>query len=352
MGRIRLMSIATRVLMESLDSAPAGAVREWTMSENDRYETFGALPTGYDFLNAKPSDLDLYGIPPKPAQPQLLTFWHKLVSPPFRKIDPASSLSGVIFQTRPPNNLESSLNWSGTVVSPPRPKQMVLAVAGWTVPRVSHPTPPPLFIEEDAPKTLVWVGLNGHNARLPRVSLPQIGTLHEPDAEPKDQHYAWTYWWYHSDRPKPVSRITGLKIDPGHEILAGLWVTISGDVAFFIKNQTTGDYCSLLQRPPSGDLEPLGLSAEWVVERPTKPETGKLYPLADYGSVNFKYCMALAADRPLGPTRLMTLADNGRMIKMREAFADPYRTAYVSRATRRHDLDGSIGVKCTFHAPT
>jgi hypothetical protein len=49
---------------------------------------------------------------------------------------------------------------------------------------------------------------------------------------------------------------------------------------------------------------------------------------------------------------LMTFADNGHMIKMREAFAAPYRTAYVSRADRRHDKDGSIGLTCTFHQPT
>ena len=48
----------------------------------------------------------------------------------------------------------------------------------------------------------------------------------------------------------------------------------------------------------------------------------------------------------------MTLADNALMIDMREAFANPHRTAYVSRATLREDPDGSIGVTCTFHEPT
>ena len=322
------------------------------MSEIDRYETFEAVPERYNFLDAKASDLDRYGIPQKPGEPQLLEFWKKLVSPPFRILKPQFNMFGVFFQTRPPNNLESSLNWSGTVVSPPRPKRIILATAGWTMPVVTHSAPPPLFIEEDAPKTLVWVGLDGHNGKLPKISLPQIGTFHTPDGPPENQHFAWSCWWYNSEKPQPVSRITNLKICPGQEILAGLFVTVSGDVVFFIKNQSTGDYCPFLQRPPSGNLEPLGSSAEWVVERPTEPNTHKLYPLADYGSVDFKYCMALAADRPLGPTRLMTLADNGRMIKMREAFADPYRTVYVSRAERRRELNGSIGVRCTFHRPT
>lgn len=319
------------------------------MSEN--YEIFEAIPEGYNLLDATPSELDLYGLPPKPGEPQLLEFWNRLISPPFRIIKPELSMFGTTVQTRPPHNLVSSLNWSGTVVSAPRPKRIILAVAGWVVPKVDHPTPPPLFIEEDAPKTLVWVGLDGHNARLPRVSLPQIGTFHTPDGPPENQHFAWSLWWYHAEKPQTISRITNLKIRPGEEIMAGLFVLISGDVVFFIKNQSTGEYCSFCQRPPSGDLELLGSSAEWVVERPTEPTSLKLYPLADYGQVDFKYCMALAAAGPLGPGRLMTLADNGRMIKMQEAFANPYRTSYVSRPKRRQDPNGSIGITCTFHPP-
>ncbi len=59
------------------------------------------------------------------------------------------------------------------------------------------------------------------------------------------------------------------------------------------------------------------------------------FPTTD--TVDFKYCFARAADGPLGPGRLMTLADNALMIQMREAFADPYRTVIVSRATTRHE---------------
>jgi hypothetical protein len=199
------------------------------------------------------------------------------------------------------------------------------------------------------------VGLDGHNGRLPKISCPQIGTFHTPDAPPDRQHFAWLYWWHHVPKPQTppeISRIRNLPIYPGQEIMAGLWVMISGDVSFFIKNQSTGEYrCKLAKRQELPDIEPLGSSAEWIVERPTEPTDDKLYPLADYGSVDFKYCLARAADKPHGPQRLMTLADNGRIIKMREAFADPYRTVYVSRAEQRHDKDGSVGVTCTFHKP-
>jgi Peptidase A4 family len=323
------------------------------MSKHNCYETYQAVPSGYNLLAAPQRELDLYGIPPRPdsaADEQFFRFWKKLVSPPFHKKDPGLHIFDNTFQTQPPNNLESSLNWSGAVVYPPRPKRITLAVAGWTVPKVSHPSTPALFTEADAPKTLVWVGLDGHNGRLPRISCPQIGTFHTPDGS-KDQHYAWSSWWYHSSKPQSISRIDNLQIRPGQQILAGLWVMITGDVSFFIKNQSTGDFCSFCKRPPPSDIEPLGSSAEWIVERPAEPKTNKLYPLADYRSVDFRYCVARAADKPLGPGPLLTLADNGRMIKMREAFADPYRTVYVSRAKERRDRDGSIGVTCTFHEP-
>jgi len=116
------------------------------------------------------------------------------------------------------------LNWSGTLVSPPQPKRITLAVAGWIVPEVSHPSPPALFTAEDAPKTLIWVGIDGHNGRLPKISLPQIGTFHTPDeTTPKERHFAWLLWWHHSDKPQEIRRIWNLEIYPGQEIMAGLW---------------------------------------------------------------------------------------------------------------------------------
>jgi len=346
-------------------TAPAGAAWERVMSENDCYETYEEVPAGYDLFNARPEELDRYGIPQRPdavAEPSLFKFWTKLVSPPFlakrptfSSIDPdpdaRTEPTERMVEPSRGGTLESSLNWSGAVVSAPWPKRIVLAVAGWTAPMVGRPSADALFTEANIPKSLVWVGLDGHNGRLPKISLPQIGTGHWPDGQPP--HFAFWGWWRHSSKNR-VKRIDDFDVRAGHEVLAGLAVLISEDVLFFIKNQRTGEFRSFLaKRQPLRDIEPLGSSVEWVVERPTAPISHKFYPLAAYcPSVDFKYCMALAADRPLAPGRLMTLADNGRMIKMREAFANPYRTVHVSRAKRRHDPDGSIGVTCSFHEPT
>jgi hypothetical protein len=254
--------------------------------------------------------------------------------------------------------IQSSLNWSGAIISPQWPKRFILATAGWKAPTVRQASMPPLYTHPGDSKVLVWVGLDGHNGRLPRISLPQIGTAHFSDGT----HFAWWDWW--SNPPKKpipnlpskhaITKIEDFEVLPEHEILAGLTVLISQDVLFFIKNQHTGQFRSFLAKQPSGTLQ-LGSSAEWVVERPTEPNSSDFHALADYGTVNFKHCMAVAADGPVTPARrLMTFADNGRMMKMREIFQpspDRCCVTYVSRAKRRRDKDGSIGVSCTFHDP-
>jgi hypothetical protein len=338
------------------------------MSDINRYDTYEPVPTGYDLINAVQERLDYYGIPQRPdagAQPALYAFWTKLVSAPFSSRRPtfSSSVAPPLIELRTltrhinqetatilpqRGNLESSLNWSGAIMSPPTSKRVTFAVGAWSAPVVTQPSAPALFTHANDPRTLIWVGIDGHNGRLPRASLPQIGTAHTPGAA----SFAWWYWWGH-DSHDAVVKIDDFAVNSSDEILAGLTVLASGDVRYFIKNQNTGEFRTFLGRHlPLGNIEPLGSSVEWVVERPTDPSSRKLHPLAAYGSVNFKYCLALAADRPDAPARLMTLAQNGRMIKMREAFAGPYRTVYVSRAKRRRDSDGSIGVTCTFHEPT
>ncbi len=327
------------------------------------------VPDGYDLLNAPPGKLDDFGVPHKPdaiSEPGLFEFWTRLVSPPFfakrptfRRIN-SPSVAGPI---------ESMLNWSGALVSTPWPKQIVFAAGGWNVPQVSPPSVAALGTPSNDPRSLLWVGLDGRNGALPNISLPQIGTGHWPNNQP--QHFAWWEWWRNTppkepanmkepdmkepdkagDPGKEITVIDNFAIQVGDEILAGLAVQVSGDVLNFIKNQRTGQFRSFLAIQPTGKIEPLGSSVEWVMERPTDPVTGKLYQLPAYSPVDFKYCLARAADGAVGPGREMTLADNALMIQMRELFADPYRTVTVSTPELRKDPGGSVGVTCTYQSP-
>jgi Peptidase A4 family len=233
------------------------------MLENTQYSTYDVVPAGYDLLSAPPEKLDLYGIPQKPdaiAEPAFFEFWKKLVSHPFSAKQPTFSDSlppsrttfrsftregtraaGVVPSHR--GNLESSLNWSGAVMSPPWPKRIVCAVGGWNAPDVRPPTAQALFTHSNESKALAWVGIDGHNGRLPKISMPQIGTAHAPGTG----HFAWWYWWSHSNT-SAVKKIDDFPVAPGNEILAGLVVLASEDVLYFIKNQSTGAFRSFLGR--------------------------------------------------------------------------------------------------------
>ena len=335
------------------------------MAENDRVGFYEIAPSGFNPLNATPDELYRYGIPQRPdadTEPGLFAFWNDLVSPGFSAVRPTFS--------SPPSSggpLDSMLNWSGALIPTPWPKRIFLAAAEWKAPKVSLPSAAALSTPSGEHKALIWVGLDGRNGMSPRISLPQIGTGHQigTDAKSGVSHFAWWDWWRNRPDDPPerrtlpdgsqngkITQIDNLPVEADDVILAGLEVQVSEDVLFFIKNQTKGQFRSFLaKRQPLGDIEPLGSSAEWIVERPTDPASRKFHALPNYGSVNFRHCVARAADAPLAPGRLMTPADTTVMIEMRENFADPDRTVIVSRAKRRQDPDGATGVTCTFNEP-
>jgi hypothetical protein len=332
------------------------------MSQIDRCGLYEAVPTDFNLCDAPTATLDRYGIPQKPdaaTEPELFAFWTELVSAPFSAKQPTFS------NIDPPSaggSLQSMLNWSGALISTPWPQQIVFAAAGWNVPDVRLPSASALDTHKDDPKSLLWVGLDGRNGMLPNITLPQIGTGHWPNREPK--HFAWWDWWHNTPpdgattkstappKPQAITLIDNLPIETGNKILAGLAVQASGDILYFIKNQSTGEFRSFLTPPPPGEIEPVGSSVEWVMERPTDPDSGELFPLPDYDPVNFRYCVARAADKAVGSGRMMTLADNALMIEMRETFANPERTVIVSCPALRQEIpDGPIGVTCAFQDP-
>jgi len=325
------------------------------MPKDDSYGFYEEVPDGFNLLEATPDQLDLYGIPQKPdtkTEARLYEFWRRLISSPFKARQPTFSS---IDRSARGGPLESLLNWSGALIRSLPPERIIFATGGWNAPKVRQPSIPALFTPSSDPRALLWVGLDGHDGDLPNISLPQIGTAHWLNHKP--EHFAWWEWWRNSSAnavPGPLQAITvidNLPINVGDEILAGLAVQVSGDVLFFIKNQSTGEFRSFLARPP-GVIRPLGSSVEWIVERPTDPPSGNMSALPAYGSVDFRYCMARASSGgPLAPGRLLTLDDSALMIHMRELFANPNRTVTVSSPELRHDKDGSVGVTCSYKEP-
>ena len=208
------------------------------------------VPEGYDLLGADRNELERYGIPPRPdadTEPRLHDFWKQLVSPRFHAKQPTFGPpypeprpDGYLFHTLMRENLrdcdfflsrggtvQSSLNWSGAIISPPWPKRFILATARWKAPTVreASKTKRPIHAYPDAPKVLIWVGLDGYNGRLPGISLPQIGTAHSSNGK----HFAWWDWWCNCPKkagaePHAIMKIEDFDVQPEDEILAGLRV--------------------------------------------------------------------------------------------------------------------------------
>jgi hypothetical protein len=250
---------------------------------------------------------------------------------------------------------ERSWNWSGAYITPIRPRRFSIMVGRWFVPTVKLPRTLPIV--DGHPERLrnsAWIGFDGHRGRYPLASMPQMGTNHflkNAGGTITTEYGAWWQWW--KAHPDPVSDpanemipITNFTVAPGDEILAGMVVTASQDVLFFIKNQTSGLFTSFLGMAP-GVIAPIGSTAEWICERLTNPTDLKLYALPDYGTVKFDYCLASSAMKPLAPGITQSLAGGGRYIDMRERFAGPHRTALVSLASKA----GPAGVTCRYSEP-
>jgi hypothetical protein len=117
-------------------------------------------------------------------------------------------------------------------------------------------------------------------------------------------------------------------------------------VHFFIKNQRTGHFAAAIVIAP-GAIDPLGTTAEWIVERPTDPDTGIRDVLPSYGVVTFTDCLAVSAPTRSAAGVVQNLRQNARYLNMRETFANPHRSAAVSIASK---VD-AVSTRVRYHEP-
>ena len=329
-----------------------------------RAHTYAPPPAGFDPLTANPTQLATYGLPPRPnatAEPELFAFWSRLLSPPFRftipefpkRPLPEAILYDIFFRfdpggrSRNPDfatfrHRETSLNWSGAYITPLRPNRFLFVTGGWTVPTAAVPSVPPEGVGADGGyRSSTWIGFDGHRSRYPGASLPQIGTSQHvkiSGGASTTEYGAWWQWWKKNPDPAddpeyaPVP-IKNFPVSPGDEILACLLVLSNDEVRFHIKNQTTGIFCTFIVIAP-GAIDPLGTTAEWIMERPAVLITRNLYPMPLCTDVNFQYCLAQSAPSLMAPPVTQRLSGNARLINMYERFAKPHRIAFVSKVKK------------------
>ena len=321
-----------------------------------RIHLYKAPSSAFDPLTASPRQLEELRLPARPRDDQLaaLAFWIELFSAPLKFIEPKFEcihpeplMRLEAFTVEPddvgpgqrrsfsnPARYERSRNWSGSTLKSRRPERFTGVNAAWTVPTVSVPIVPPVNpapgnASRDQYRSSAWVGLNGYRS-YPHVTMPQIGTWQHVKlgaGQPSIDTAAWWQWWSR-DEVTPIVKFQNLSVLPGHRVLAGLVVVADDEVVFYIKNQSTGEFAwVLVQAPPHG--EPLGMTAEWVLERPTTPGVQWPWRMPKFSDFTFEHCHALAGQSIVGSQNVRDL-ERARFIRMQERFPAPYRSAYIA----------------------
>ncbi|MGZ9144179.1 MAG: G1 family glutamic endopeptidase, partial [Candidatus Binatia bacterium] len=173
-------------------------------------------------------------------------------------------------------------------------------------------------------------------------TLPQIGTsqiVKVEDGAESVEYRAWWQWWERDDAfshvPKPIPIAGGFEVRDGDRILVSITVEAPspGDVHFIIMNLRTGVLVPFKVRAPAG-IQRLGSTAEWVHERPSKPGSRYRYPLPKFTEVAFRHCLAWSAPCFGAPAVLQALESNVRLMRMKDIFPTPHRSASVSPPKR------------------
>jgi len=304
--------------------------------------------------NRKLAEYGLFERPDERLEPERFAFWNEMfgnrvvnvLRPEFpQELTPELRALLITRHTKRPaprlafDHTENSQNWSGAYITPiTRPNRFVQIVAGWTVPR---PRVPDVLPEGANPTdqeyhSSTWIGIGGHRSYN---SLPQIGTsqiVKVVSGVETAEYAAWWQWWVRDDPISHVPQeIPGFDVRDGDDILASISVEAPspGDVHFIIMNLRTGVMVPFKVMARAG-IRPLGSTAEWIHERPSRPASRYRYPLPHCPEVAFRHCLAWSAPGFGTPTELQVLRWNVRLIRMREIFPQPHRSALVSLPSR------------------
>jgi hypothetical protein len=162
----------------------------------------------------------------------------------------------------------TSYNWSGYAVT--GPSGSVTDVKGsWKVP-VATSTPTDTY-------SSFWVGIDGYDSN----TVEQIGT--DSDfLSGSPTYYAWFEFY-----PKSAYIINIVHIEPG-DIISAEVVYSGGRFVVSITNENTSQSFTTSSKVPSAKRS----SAEWIAEAPS---SGKILPLADFGTAYFGLSYTLVA---------------------------------------------------------
>jgi hypothetical protein len=270
----------------------------------------------FDPITASDDDLKANYLPPRPdsrAAPAAFANWQRAlgtrprfvasVANPVAKPPPSGKDRVFFTHSNDGRTQASSGNWSGGYVRPPNDDPLILVQGRWIVPHTQAPTKNTIFASS------VWVGLDGYDPAS-RV-MPQIGTGQAFIIIPvsggfriEQSYVAWWQVWLKRHPGKGMlwqQPIPSMPIAPEDRFYGQVQVIDDFTMSFFLKNETRNvafsAFYDMRADHTGDDLLPLECrTAEWVVERPTVPDTDGVtplsVPLADYGETAFTDCNA------------------------------------------------------------
>jgi hypothetical protein len=240
---------------------------------------FTAPPVEFNALTASRTELEQFGIPPRPDPSDTVPFahWKKLVMSPQTRLSDLKVTATKIFHGPVKNGqikstanstiAASSNNWSAYAVTSANgtfTANNSYVYAEWNVPAagVENCSDTPYMSSQ-------WIGFDG---AFISGDVLQAGT--EVNACPAT-YSAW-YEWYTSgctvnSATQPCfSYNLSLPINPGDLVVAEVWYTTAAPHGHaYMYNYTTQKAASVaFNEPTSSSTHYLGNTVEWVVERP------------------------------------------------------------------------------------
>ena len=118
---------------------------------------------------------------------------------------------------------------------------------------------------------------------------------------PQASAIAFFEWWDQEDGGTFL-QLTGLPVHPGDVMLGAVWAKTKTTAIAYLRNLTTGTMAIVgatapvveLSGDPPVELTISGATAEWILERPTDPNTATPYQFPAYSTTTFS-CWAGAA---------------------------------------------------------
>lgn len=307
-------------------------------------------PPGFDPLSASAHELDQFGLPPRPDPDRheaAFSVWQRMMSSPLDIIaatfplltgefDYQISVKALSLKLAVSSQLETSTNWSGGYITANQTGPFLMVFGSWIIPTPNQPA----GAAAGDYRCATWVGLDG--LRRYSDSLPQLGTTQRVVVGASGTTRtveAWWQWWIRGANYPPVPFPAPFTVAICDRVTCGLAVVSPTRVRIFMKNNSSGLFARYDVDAPAaasslGAIAALrGAQAEWVAERPMQLGTTVLYPLADYGSVDFSSCLAVV------PSQARDLR-GARFIRMREIRQAALRSTIISSA-------GKIGAQQT-----